>query len=589
MKWEEKLKQKENYIWAAAVSVLLCAGIALRFDYYYDLNDDVLIKDILAGVYTGTPEGNNIQMLFPISFIISLFYRVIRVIPWYGIFLNVCQFGSIFLISKRLFEFTERRTVKAVVALLEGGVVMTLLLKELVFVQYTVTCTLLAACAAFLFYTADSRVSVKQFLKNNIPCMLMVILAFCIRSEMLLLVLPLICVTGLCKWACEKPFFTKENAAKYLSVFGVIMAGLVLCQGIHIIANSRVDWKEFNTFFDNRTELYDFQTVPPYAENEAFYESIGMTESEQSLLVNYNFGLQEDIDAECMGVIAEYAAGLKKESLSFVENLKEALYAYKERTFYVVDSPWNLLAMVMYGLVLITALCNRHVRFIWELLCLYGVRSGLWLFILYRGRVPERITHSLYWMEFMILLALFVVECKKKNRVFDLLKLAAAGGMVLLCLWRLDNSVREVKAEYALREEVNQDLQALQAYTREHTQNFYFVDVYSSVKYSEKMFKNVDNSLSNYDIMGGWACKSPLTEKKYARFEIAGMEQALLEKNTVFVIVRTEEPDTLPYVKDWLPAYYEDQGSTIELLPVDSIYVDGKEVFVVHKVQQQSK
>lgn len=584
MKWTEKLKQKENSIWAAGVSILLCTVIALRFDYYYDLNDDVLMKDILAGVYTGTPEGNNIQMLFPISFLISLFYRMIRVIPWYGIFLNVCQFGSIFLISKRLFGFVEGRIAKAAVALLEMGVVLTLLLKELVFVQYTVTATLLAAAAAFLFYTADSGGSVKKFFRANIPCILLVILAFCIRSEMLILVLPLICVTGLCKWACEKPFFTKENAAKYFSVIGAILAGLVLCQGIHSIANLPADWKEFNTFFDNRTELYDFQTIPSYAGNEAFYESIGMTESEQALLINYNFGLQEDIDAECMGRIAEYAAELKKDSLSFSENLKEALYAYKERTFSAADYPWNLLAIAMYGLVLITALCNRHFRFIWELLCLYGVRSGLWLFILYRGRAPERITHSLYWMEFVILLAFFIMECQRKDRIFKVLKLAAAGGMLFVCLWRLDNSVCEVKTEYVRREEVNRDLQALQAYTREHAQNFYFLDVYSSVKYSEKLFKGTDNSLSNYDIMGGWACKSPLMEKKYARFGIANMEQALLEEDTVFVIVRVEEPDSLPYVKDWLPAYYKDQGRDISLLKVDSIYTGETEAFAVYAV-----
>ena len=37
--------------------------IVFRFDFYYDLNDDVLIKDILSGVYTGTPEGRTMQLL----------------------------------------------------------------------------------------------------------------------------------------------------------------------------------------------------------------------------------------------------------------------------------------------------------------------------------------------------------------------------------------------------------------------------------------------------------------------------------------------------------------------------------------------
>ncbi|MBQ7782224.1 MAG: hypothetical protein IJ405_09400 [Lachnospiraceae bacterium] len=586
MKLAEKLRQKENCIWSLGISVLLCTVISMFFDYYYDLNDDVLMKDILAGVYTGTPEGNNIQMLFPISFLISLFYRVARVVPWYGVFFSICHFGSIYLITNRLLTFFESRLTKLVAVFLESGIVVTLLLKDLVFVQYTITCTLLASSAVFLFYTADSHVPTKQFFKKNIPSILLVTLAYCIRSEMLLLVLPLICVTGLCKWAGEKPFFTKANAAKYFSVFGGIMAGIVLSQGIHMVANSGEDWKQFTTFFDNRTELYDFQTIPPYEGNEAFYESIGMTESEQALLINYNFGLQEEIDAECMGRIADYAAGLKKDRVSFTENLKIALSEYKYRTFYDTDYPWNLFVITMYGLVLVAAVMNKRFRFIWELACLGIVRSGLWLFILYRGRAPERITHSLYWMELVILLALLVKECKTKTGIFSLLKVMVAGVMLLVCIWRLDNSITATNTEYARREEVNKELQALQAYAREHDDNFYFFDVYSSVKYSEKLFANVDNSLSNYDIMGGWASKSPLMEKKYAQFGIETMEQALLEQDNVFVIVRIEEPDTLPYVKDWLPQYYADQGVMVQLQKVDSIAINEKEIFAIYAVNE---
>ena len=85
---------------SGAVAVL---GVfaALRFDYYYDLNDDVLMKDILAGVYTGTPEGHNIQMLWLVSAFISLFYRMIGTLPWYGLFLCLCHFGSLFSDSKK--------------------------------------------------------------------------------------------------------------------------------------------------------------------------------------------------------------------------------------------------------------------------------------------------------------------------------------------------------------------------------------------------------------------------------------------------------------------------------------------------------
>ena len=49
---KERIRKWEN--WIIALIPILALGIyaGLCFDYYYDLNDDVLMKDILAGVYT---------------------------------------------------------------------------------------------------------------------------------------------------------------------------------------------------------------------------------------------------------------------------------------------------------------------------------------------------------------------------------------------------------------------------------------------------------------------------------------------------------------------------------------------------------
>ena len=82
MELKNQVKKYENWIIAFAAMGILAVFAGCRFDYFYDLNDDVLMKDILAGVYTGTPEGHNIQMLWLISAFISLFYRLAGGIPW---------------------------------------------------------------------------------------------------------------------------------------------------------------------------------------------------------------------------------------------------------------------------------------------------------------------------------------------------------------------------------------------------------------------------------------------------------------------------------------------------------------------------
>ena len=82
-----------------AANVLI---MAVSFDFYYDLNDDVLMHDIMAGIYTGTPDGHNMQTLYPLGALIALCYRVCGSFPWYGAFLCLCPFGSLFLAGVRL-------------------------------------------------------------------------------------------------------------------------------------------------------------------------------------------------------------------------------------------------------------------------------------------------------------------------------------------------------------------------------------------------------------------------------------------------------------------------------------------------------
>ena len=293
MVFKEFVKKHENFIGTCVLLLIIMIFTAVRYDYYYDLNDDVLMKDILAGVYTGEPEGHNIQMLWLVSAFISLLYRIAGDLPWYGLFLCACHYTSLGLVIHRSLLFCEKLSSKVLLLLTEGLVITGLFLPHLVSAQYTVTCTMLVGAATFLFLTTDSKLPAKEFIKKNLLSVLLVFLAYLIRSEMCLLVLPLVCVAGVIKWGSEVQIFSKDNWAKYPAVIGGILLGILIGQGSHMIAYGSMEWRTFTEYFDNRTELYDFQKIPEYAEHQAFYESIGLSESERMLLENYNFGLDE--------------------------------------------------------------------------------------------------------------------------------------------------------------------------------------------------------------------------------------------------------------------------------------------------------
>ncbi len=579
------LKKHENLIMTGLFLLILCFFCALRYDFFYDLNDDVLMKDILAGVYTGVPESRNIQMLYLISAFISFFYKIIPGAPWYGLFLCVCQFGSIGLIACRSLRFCNKTASKVLLLLTEGIVVVGTMLEHLIFVQYTITCTMLAAAAAFLFYTTDIHLDNKTFFKKNLPAMGLVFIAFLVRSEMLALVLPMICVAGVCKWGCEKPIFTRGHALKYFSVLGGILAGLVVGQGTHMIAHSSAEWQKFNAFFNNRTELYDYQVIPAYEEHGDFYESIGLSESEEILLHNYNFGLDEEIDEKLVGEIADYAAANRKETKPFAQQFTEKakLYYYKmTHGGEYGDFPFNALMIIGYaGLLGMAINQGRTAQMIWKLLLLLGVRTTLWMYILMGDRDPARITHSLYYMELCILAAMLLAEAAAAGREGHTTVKAwldkgfpvLVGVLILVTAGtNLPDMIKTMDMQSANREEVNRTWQAMQEYCRQHETDFYFVDVYTSVGYdehiySEKMFAEVDNRLVNYDLMGGWACKSPLYEKKLAVFGMENMEEALLSRSNTYMIKELDEDEDLT----WLEEYYLGHGKEIAIVQVDSI------------------
>lgn len=590
-------KKHENKIIAAGLMIILGVLAAVRYDYYFDLNDDVVMKDILAGVYTGEPESRNIQMLYPMSLLISLFYRVFPQAPVYGIFLCGCQFVCLYLIVRRSLCFRENTVSKLLLAGLEGLVMTVLFLKHFIFIQYTVTCALLAGTAAFLFVTSKAEPSAGKFIKKNLCSIVLVIAGFGIRSEMLLLALPFIGAAGIYRWSLEghgkAVLFSAANTVKYLGVIGSILAGIVLLYAVNDAAYSGRSWRSFTDYFDSRTELYDFQGIPPYDGNEKLYERLGITRAEQDMLFErYNFGMDDTLDAGILNAMAEYQSDVRQETVSLRENIVEKLWEYRYRTFHREpegsanpdDYPWNAMVVLSYICVFTAGIwkearsgriCAGVWKTGWKLLLMGFVRTVLWMYILINGRYPERITHSLYLIELCILWGMLHMESRGiEARICGRIKATAVFSAViaLAAAVSLLPGIEKVDTEYAARREANKTDIAMKEYCRSHEDNFYFIDVYSSVQdpvtaipYSEKLFEHVNNHIGNYDIMGGWLNKSPLYDKKLEAFGLSSMQEALACDENVYMMAELEMGT------DFLTDYYADQGVEAEVRLVDTL------------------
>ena len=592
-----------SFIAPFLLTLALVALSAFFGDFYFDLNDDVLMKDILSGAYTGTPEGHNIQMLYPVSFAIAAIYRIAPAFDWYGIFLCLCQFLCVFIVIKRIMDRQDRDTRKIAVGVLTLIIICGCFFAHLVFVQYTFTCGLLSATAAFLVMTHR-----EEDKWGFVLPLILIILAYLIRSEMLLLTLPVVGVGILIKWGLTrldiKPYYSegveisrygdkKKLFKRYVFLCVAIIAGLVISQALHMAAYSGADWKAFNALFDARTELYDFQYIPDYAENKEFYDRVGISEAEQKLLINYNFGIDDEIGTEVLSAVASYAAGLRTETtplpVALIQSIPGYLYRLRHIAFWdsyeypMTDSPLNMITGVFYIGALITLLAGKEkdkkLFGFCGLILLFACRSSLWLYIIVRGRDPIRITHPLYLMEMAVLLGMIVMGSKdKKACLFASLIVSAVIAGIFI-----PNQISVVKSEMEERALMRSHYDELYDYFKENSSSFYFVDVYTSVSatdegektFSEKMFENVDNSAYNHDLMGGWASKSPLYYEKLSRNNFSSMQDALLQDGVFFVARESSDIE-------WVSEYYEDKGIKCSIEKTDTV----ADVFNIYRLSK---
>ena len=397
MAGKQFLKKHENCILSLAMALILAGILAARFDFYYDLNDDVLIKDILSGVYSGTPDGHTMQLLYPLGALLALLYRGLS-IPVFGAFLLFCQFGSIWAVgyrstvlvdeeraardgasfapgmcsaasaarlaepaaarvcSARDYAFAARSAhpaepavcsvwnttaarlgVKGVLLFAEALFWFAAMGSHLVYLQYTVTAGMLAGAAIFWVVTAKG--------KERFWALLLYWLSFCLRPEMALLCLPLAGAGGLCIWGREKSIFSKESLRHYLGLFAALVIGMGVFYGLDVLAYSDPNWKDFRQFFDERTILYDYHLdfIEQYDENREAYEETGVSRTLQEMLKNYNFGAADEIDTQMLSSLAVQAKKTDAKE-SVLLQVKKAIWRLAhENWLSKSDLPWNCL------------------------------------------------------------------------------------------------------------------------------------------------------------------------------------------------------------------------------------------------------
>ena len=89
--------------------------------------------------------------------------------------------------------------------------------------------------------------------------------------------------------------------------------------------------------------------------------------------------------------------------------------------------------------------------------------------------------------------------------------------------------------------------------------------------FSGKLLERRENTLANYDIAGGWMCKSPLYREKLAAFDIEEAGEALAQGKADFIM--SDEEEGLRGLL-WLAAFYAENGMDVLIEEYDRIGED---------------
>ena len=244
------------------------------------------------------------------------------------------------------------------------------------------------------------------------------------------------------------------------------------------------------------------------------------------------------------------------------------------------DLPWNFVWLAVVFAWCSCCLQKGNRRYFWQPVFVVCVGGMLWSYLLMQGRMVDRVTHPLYLAQILLAAGLWGtatstaapgINTRSTGRIHSVMTAAVCGVILLLCILRVPGMWQGVAQEQTRRETVNQTNEDVFAYCKKHASTLFLEDVYSTVAYSEKIMLDRDKPF-NYDLLGGWLVKSPLTRQKLSAFGYASMGEAARSSEKVCLLA-DEGTDM-----SWLTEYLEERGEPGMLLRIGSAG-EGVEVY----------
>ena len=512
----------------------MCEGVYILvlwnlIPFVYGIIDDRSMMEIVSGQYLGMPDPHTIFMGYWYSLFLTGLYTVLPNVDWYAFCYIVMQVMCMILILFRLVRERERKWEKVLCAVLALSSFAALGLQATVQLSFTTTAAVLGVTVVFLYATAE-----KLEWKDAALLFFLLFLTSQVRFDIFCMTVPVCAVLWIFRVAVqgqrERIQFLMPGAA--LAVLALAMLG-------NFAGYGSAEWRAYKSYDNSRTAIYDFPdyTFPEYEGAEELYSSVGIeTKSRARTLINYNYTADDQITPE---FFRDYIEAYQKMYPSeqtvvqrLVQSVKDYLKGVRDNRFYMQ----HLLGLAMYAGLVILALWKKEWGLLGKTLCTGGIQGIMWIYLLYKGRIPDRVIYS---MNLMLLVTAFLLWREIFSRI-SLPGVARKAGVVA-CMFVLCYLAGAQTAKFRGKNQElsrwNQNIESVKEYCMEHPDNFYFNDVTSLAftTYNVRLWRD-QPYVMNYMSLGDWMSFSPIWKKKLEQEGIESVKEALYGRNNVYLI-----------------------------------------------------
>lgn len=550
----EKNRRYQNGFWLviALIFSVFCGFVVYQvMGFAYGVADDVLMRDIVSGAFTGTPDGHLFFIRYALGICISWLYFFNRNVDWYGFVIVGAVFLGLAMILYRGLSAKRSWVWKTVYTcfVLEGFVIV--LLQYVVWFQWTVSAAVLGASALYLYITMSEKEIVDKILIG-----ILLVLTFLIRINVFFMIMPGFGIVFLCR------FFQREEGNiqycwKELILPAAVFVSVGLVCLVEMFAYPKAEWAEYGRFQDARVQIYDYTGVPTFEEHMAFYQGIGLDEHGVRNLRHSAFYLIDNMDAKMLEQVSVESKQLDRASRDFSKRLKDGIVLAAHELINLRYISVSAPAFLFLIACLVLAIRYRKQVLI-PLLIFWFLEGMQWLYLGYRGRLIDRVAFSLFLVQLLGTAAIFyqlllvakreeqleiqrgwkvgkaVVQSEKRKHILVLILLLLCFGTAI---WQ---GVKVSKT--ALQEPLN--YQFFKDSCKEDVDSFYFIENCMAEYYGGAIVTTHGDFRQNRCVtLGDWYSFSPLDQERFASLGISTVEECILTNPNAYLVVRdVEEP-----------------------------------------------